>query len=337
MTGPPRAGEFETIARCFTPLAEGEPGALSLTDDAAVLETMKNHRLVVTVDTLIRGIHFPQDTPAENIAVRLLAVNLSYLAAMGARPAHYTLSLALPEDVDDIWLDRFAAALGVEQQTYGITLVGGDTVATPGPVCLTLTAFGWVAEGKALLRSGARSGDTIYVSGTIGDGALGLLALQGKLPGLDSPHAEYLVQRFSRPRPRVELGQALVGIAHGCIDISDGLAADLGHIATASGVEAVLEWERIPLSPAARVAVEGTPPLRESVLGGGDDYELLFAAPETAAGDLALISDRLGLPLTAVGRIAKPDKEKMGRKPGVRIVDGTGAEIPLPSSGYRHF
>lgn len=340
MTGSPeqpRAGEFETITRCFAPLAENEPGALSLSDDAAVLKVKDGHRLVVTMDTLVRGVHFPSDSTPQDIALRLLAVNLSDLAAMGATPAHYTLSLALPEDLDDAWLDRFAAALGAEQKSHGITLVGGDTVATPGPLCLTLTALGWVVEGQELRRSGARPGDTLYVSGTLGDAALGLLAARKELPGLDSADTDYLVRRFHRPRPRVDLGRALAGIAHGCIDISDGLIADAGHIAEASSIAVEVEWERLPLSPAAAAAVDRAPGLRQTVLGGGDDYELLFTAPGSAAGDLARISARLGLPLTAIGRITGREADPRGAGGRVRVLDGEGMEIIVASGGYRHF
>ena len=263
--------EFELIARHFAPLSAAEPGAFALTDDAAVLAIEPGRRLVVTTDTMVAGVHFLPENPAGAVAAKLLRVNLSDLAAMGAKPLAYTLSAALPENMEDGWLERFAQALAADQASFQVTLIGGDTVATPGPLTLTLCALGTVAEGRELRRSGARPGDVVYVSGTIGDAALGLAALRGELPGLAPELRQALGERYLRPQPRVALGQRLSGLAHAAVDISDGLVADLGHICAASGTGATVEAPRIPLSPAGRAVLEADAERMTTVLAGGDD------------------------------------------------------------------
>jgi thiamine-monophosphate kinase len=323
-----KTGEFERIATFFAPLAAGFPGALGLTDDAAILRPAEGAELVVTTDTIVAGVHYIGDEPPGLVAQKLLRVNLSDLAAKGARPVAYTLNIALPPELEDAWLERFCAGLAADQQRFGIALAGGDSVATPGPVTLTITAFGEIAAGGMLRRSGARPGDRIYVSGTIGDGALGLKVLRGRLAGIAASQRDALVERYRLPQPRVACGARLVGIAHAAMDISDGLVADLGHIADMSGVAAVVEAASVPLSTAAAAALEIEPEMRDAVLGGGDDYELLFTAPPDAASSIAALAAELGLPLTAIGRI------EAGR--GVRVVDATGAEIALARAGYTH-
>jgi thiamine-monophosphate kinase len=323
-----KTGEFERIATFFAPLAAGFPGALGLTDDAAILRPAEGAELVVTTDTIVAGVHYIGDEPPGLVAQKLLRVNLSDLAAKGARPVAYTLNIALPPELEDAWLERFCAGLAADQQRFGIALAGGDSVATPGPVTLTITAFGEIAAGGMLRRSGARPGDRIYVSGTIGDGALGLKVLRGRLAGIAASQRDALVERYRLPQPRVACGARLVGIAHAAMDISDGLVADLGHIADMSGVAAVVEAASVPLSTAAAAAREIDPEMRDAVLGGGDDYELLFTAPPDAASSIAALAAELGLPLTAIGRI------EAGR--GVRVVDAAGAEIALARAGYTH-
>ena len=323
--------EFELIARHFAPLSAAEPGAFALTDDAAVLELEPGRRLVVTTDPMVAGVHFLPENPAGAVAAKLLRVNLSDLAAMGAKPLAYTLSAALPENMEDGWLERFAQALAADQASFQVTLIGGDTVATPGPLTLTLCALGTVAEGRELRRSGARPGDTVYVSGTIGDAALGLAALRGALPGLAPELREALAERYLRPQPRVALGQRLSGLAHAAADISDGLVADLGHICAASGTGATVEAARIPLSPAGRAVLEADAERMTTVLAGGDDYELLFTAPPECADTLAGLSRELDLPLTAIGRIDETKGD------GVRVIDEDGRRIDLVENGYRHF
>ena len=281
---------------------------------------------MVTADALVAGVHYPADDAADLVAARLVRVNLSDLAAMGARPIAYLITMALPAETGDDWLERFAGGLEREQARYGISLIGGDSVATPGPICLSLTAFGTVPEGQALRRDGARAGDAVFLSGTVGDAALGLVALRDGLDRIDAAHRARLIDRYRSPRPRVELGQRLVGLAHAAQDVSDGLVADLGHICAASGVGAVVEAERLPLSPAARAAVAALG--LDPVLGGGDDYELLFTVAPGDAGRVAELARGLDLALTEIGRI------QAGA--GVTVVDRDGREIAVPRPGYRH-
>ncbi len=313
--------EFDLIARHFAPLASGAPGAFGLTDDAALVEVGAGRRLVVTKDMVVAGVHFLADDPADLVARKLLRVFLSDLAAMGAAPRAYLLAIALPRDADDGWIGSFAAGLGVDQAEFGVHLIGGDTVATDGPLTASITALGEVEGDHALRRAGARPDDTIYVSGTLGDAALGLRVRRGELDNLDADARASLIDRYRLPRPRVDLGQRLPGVASAVIDISDGLVADLGHICTQSGVGAEVEAGRVPLSPAARSALDAHPELMASVLTGGDDYELLFTAKaiDTLSADP---------PITAIGRITEAR--------GVRVLDEQGAPMAFPSAGYRH-
>ena len=323
-----KTGEFERIDRLFAPLAAGFPGALGLTDDAALIRPAENCELVVTTDTVVAGVHYVGDESPDLVAQKLLRVNLSDLASMGARPVAYTLNIALPSSLQDDWLEAFTGGLAADQKEFGIFLAGGDSVSTPGPVTLTVTAFGEVPAGTALRRSGARPGDLVFVSGTVGDGALGLRVRRGTLPALSQAHQDALVERYRRPQPRLLCGLRLRGIAHAAIDVSDGLAADLGHIADTSGVAALIETASVPLSAAATAALALDPDLRDVILGGGDDYELLFTVPPESADSVAALARELGLPLTAIGRI------EPGR--GVRMIDADGAEITLAAAGYAH-
>jgi len=324
-------GEFDLIARYFAPLAAGAPGAFGLSNDAAVLDPAPGHSVVVTTDAMVAGVHFLPDDPANLVARKLLRVNLSDLAAMGARARAYVLDLALPPDLDEAWVAAFADGLRADQDEFGITLLGGDTVKTPGPLTLALTAFGEVPAGTALTRTGARAGDDIYVSGSIGDGALGLKVLRGEIVGLTAADRKALADRYHVPRPRLALGQALAarGLATAALDVSDGLVADLGHVAAGSGLAAEIEAQAIPLSAAARAALAADPGLREAVLGGGDDYELLFMAPPGAAGAVAALAEDVALPVTRIGAMAAGT--------GVRVLDETGAPIPLAKAGWSHF
>ncbi len=326
MPGPP-PDEFERIRRFYRPLAG--PGGLGLLDDAALIECRPGRQLVVTADAIVEGVHFLPDDPPDLVGRKLLRVNLSDLAAMGARPLHYLLTTALPPTHGAEWLALFAAGLGEDQRRFGVDLLGGDSVSTPGPAALSLTAIGEVAAGRAIRRSGARAGDRVWVSGTIGDGFLGLAALRGGCPGLAPEHRDALIGRYRLPEPRVELGPRLAGIAHAMIDVSDGLLADLGHICEASQVGAAVELARLPLSPAARLVAAAEPAIRQRLAAGGDDYELLFTAPEAAAATISALAAQLGLPLAIVGRIEPGN--------GVRLVDPEGRAIPVEAAGYRHF
>ncbi len=325
-----RIGEFELIARCFAPLARGEPGALGLTDDAAVLAMAPGERAVVTTDALVAGIHFPTGAEPADVASKALRVNLSDLAAMGARPRGYTLALALPEDFELSWVEAFARALGEDQSRFGISLIGGDTVKTPGPLSLTLTLLGVVDGGAFLSRSAACPGDMVWVSGTIGDAGLGLRLLQAA-PGADEASARFLLERYHRPTPRLALGAALVGIAHAAADVSDGLIADLCHICEASGVDARLEADAIPLSEAARQALAAGLASADHLWSCGDDYELVFTAAEAATGEVEAAARRAATEVTVVGRI-------VGTGQGhVAVYGGDGREIALTARGHTHF
>ncbi len=321
--------EFALIAELFAPLARGAPEALDLTDDAAVVGVPAGRRLVVTTDMVIAGGHFLADDPPALIARKLLRANLSDLAAMGAAPRAYLLALAVPRGTDEGWLRDFAGGLAEDQAAYGIHLIGGDTIATDGPLTASLTALGEVRAGGELRRTGARPGDLVFVSGTLGDAALGLEALRGEFPGLDAAGRADLVDRYRLPQPRLALGERLSGIAHAAIDVSDGLVADLGHICECSKVGAEIEAGRVPLSAAAKAALDAAPSLRPLVLTGGDDYEIAFTAGADAAAKVAELSAALGLPLTRIGRIA------VGAD--VRVVDDAGAELSVGAGGYRHF
>jgi thiamine-monophosphate kinase len=325
----PGRDEFGIIADILAPLAAATPGAFGLEDDAASLALTPGHELIVTKDALVAGVHFLAGDEAGAVARKLLRVNLSDLAAMGAAPRCYLMALVLPRDIDEGWLWRFAEGLRADQEAFGIGLAGGDIVATEGPLTLTLTALGEVPAGAALRRAGASAGDLVYVSGSIGDGALGLKAARGELEGLDGEHRAYLAGRYRLPQPRIDLGQRLRGLARAAIDVSDGLAADLGHLCEASGRGAEVEAERVPLSEAARAAIAAEPALLSTALTGGDDYELLFAAPPEAEADLAALAAALALPLTAIGRITEEG--------GVRFLDGRGIPLDLAAGGYRHF
>ncbi len=323
-------GEFELIARHFAPLAKA-PGALGLLDDAALLAPPAGAEIVLTADALVAGVHFLEEDPADLVARKLLRVNLSDLAAMGARPLGYLMTAALARPLDEAWVARFAQGLGEDQEAFGIALLGGDTTGTPGPTTLSLTALGAVPAGRALTRSGARAGDLVYLSGTLGDGALGLKAAQGALPDLPAEARATLIDRYRLPQPRLALGQALgeAGLASAAIDVSDGLAADLGHILEASGLAGVVETADLPLSEAARAALAGDPALLPLLLTGGDDYELLFTAfPEQAAAIATLARD-LSLPLTRIGRLETGE--------GLSLRDAEGAEVALDKAGWEHF
>jgi len=331
---PGHLGEFERIARFFAPLAQGFPGALGLTDDAALITPPPGRDLAVTTDTMVQGVHFMGDEPPGLIAAKLLRVNLSDLAAMGAAPLAYTLNIALPAETGDDWLRAFADGLAADQRAFDIGLAGGDSVSTPGPVCLTVTAMGSVETGRALRRGGAQTGDIIYVSGSIGDGALGLRLLRGELAGLAQEQADELIGRYRLPRPRIGLGARLVGLASAAIDISDGLAADLGHVLECSGgggagpAGAEIEAAAVPLSDAARAALAGDAGLMEAILTGGDDYELLFTVAPGHAGRVAALATDLAMPLTPIGRMTAGG--------GLRVVGVDGGEMVLRRKGWTH-
>lgn len=308
-------GEFDLIARIRQRVASRDDVALGIGDDCALLAPPPGMQLAVTMDTLNAGVHFPPETAPADIGWKALAVNLSDLAAMGAQPAWCTLSLTLPQ-ADAAFVEGFCDGFFALAQRHGIALVGGDT--TRGPLCVGIAAHGFVEPGMALRRDGARVGDEVWVSGTLGDAA-GALA-QWKAGEAMTPA---LRARLDRPTPRVELGRELRGLASACIDVSDGLLADLAHICRASGVGAGIDADALPASEALRAAFDADT-RRALQATGGDDYELCFTAPASQRDAVQALASRLALPLARIGRIVEGS--------GIAC-DGIGRD----KSGYQHF
>jgi thiamine-monophosphate kinase len=327
-------GEFELIARHFAPLARGFPGAFGLLDDAAVIAPPPGHELVAKTDAIVGGVHFLQDDPPDLIARKALRVNLSDLAAKGAVPRAYMLDIMLPKTVTEEWIAAFARGLAEDQTEYGVHLIGGDTDSTPGPVTIAIMAFGDVATGQMLRRSGARAGDTVFVTGTIGDAALSLRVLRGQMANLDTNAADFLLDRYRLPRPRVRLGPRLIGIANAAVDVSDGLLADLGHLCEASELAAVIEAPQVPLSTAARAVLTAHSGHITTILTGGDDYEILFTAPPEAVNELAELSRAFDVPITAVGRMRAPS---IGEHSQITVLDESLEPLVFDRSGWTHF
>jgi thiamine-monophosphate kinase len=316
--------EFALIAQHFRPLA-GD-GALDLSDDAALLTPPAGQQLVLAADALVQGVHFLPDDPPGMIARKLLRVNLSDLAAMGAAPLGYLMTTAFTRGTPDAWIADFVVGLAEDQQRFGIAVLGGDTVATPGPACFSLTILGQVPPGQALHRRGARIGDDVWVSGSIGDGALGLRVLQGSLAADAEGH---LARRYHLPEPRLALGQALRGVAQAAMDVSDGLVQDLGHLCRAAGCGAEIRADAVPLSAAASAALAVDAALLPLILTGGDDYELLLAAAPEAADAVRAAGIKAGVPVARIGRFIAGE--------GVVVRDASGATIMLPQGGWSHF
>jgi thiamine-monophosphate kinase len=311
--------EFGRIAQHFAPLAA--PGGLGLRDDAALLTPPPGRELVLTADTMVEGVHYLPGEPAENVARKLLRVNLSDLAAMGATPLHYLLALSVPRTTPDAWFASFAHGLALDQAQYGVTLLGGDSTSTPGPITLTVTMLGHVAPGAAWRRAGAQPGDDVYVTGIVGRGVLGLDALLGKQADPDGT----LAAHYRLPHPR--LGLPLHGLVHAAMDISDGLVQDSGHMARASNLALVLHPGLVPLCPAGRAA---GPAFVTSGRAGGDDYELLLAVPPSHASALQAAMHTTNVPVTRIGRFAPG-------APGVHAIAPDGTPVDLGTGGWSHF
>jgi thiamine-monophosphate kinase len=311
--------EFALIARHFRSLAG--PGALDLQDDAAVLMPPPGRDLVLTCDAMVAGVHFLPDDPPDLVGRKLLRVNLSDLAAKGATPLGYLMTVSTPRDTPDAWFAGFSTGLDQDQREYRITLLGGDTTSTPGPISLSLTAIGHVAPGQAVHRTGAAPGDGIWVTGTIGDGALGLAVARGRL-GDPTGH---LLSRYRLPRPRV--GLAIAGIASAGMDVSDGLVQDLGHICRAGSVTAEIDASLVPLSDPARAA--GADWLA-TCLTGGDDYELLLAVPPARESLLRQAALAVGTVVTRIGAFRSGPPQVIVRGP-----DGT--PMNFGRGGWSHF
>ena len=314
--------EFELIDRFFRRPARD--AVLGIGDDAALLASAPGYELVVSTDMLVSGRHFFADADPEALGHKTLAVNLSDLAAMGARPRWVLLACALPE-ADPVWLESFARGFFSLAETHRVELVGGDT--TRGPLTLTVTIMGEVPMGAALRRSGAKAGHDVWVSGTLGDAALAVAHRHGKLVLTEADYRE-AVMRLYEPTPRVALGQALRGLATAAIDISDGLLADLGHICRLSKVGAVVEIPLVPLSPiGAKHAASDAG--RTAIVAGGDDYELCFTAHPNSRESIQDLAKSLGMPLTRIGQV------KRGK--GVSLHGPDGKPVKIDGRGYDHF
>ena len=331
MANAPASGEDSLIARYFKAIAT-DPGAFHLDDDAAALKALGSD-IVVTTDAIVEGVHYLADDPPDTIARKALRVNLSDLAAKGATPAGFVLTLAL-RSVDDAWLKPFAQALGEDAVLFNCPLLGGDTVATPGPLMISITAFGRVPAGKMVHRSGAKPGDRVVVTGTIGDAALGLDILKGGAAALalagDAAARDMLIGRYRVPQPRTWLADAVRDHAHAAMDVSDGLAGDLAKLCTASGVSAAIDAPGIPLSPAAAGLVARGAVGLETLVSSGDDYEILCAIPEDRFEAFAQGARQGNVAVTSIGTVIA----------GTAIpafLDARGRELMLTRRSFSHF
>jgi thiamine-monophosphate kinase len=323
------SGEDNLIARYFRPLATAA-GALGLIDDVAILAAT-GQNLVVTTDAVVEGVHFLPDDPPDTIARKALRVNLSDIAAKGAVPAGFVLTLAL-RDAGEAWLALFAEAIGSDAAAFGCPLLGGDTVSTPGPLMISITAFGHVPVGKMVHRTGAKAGDRVVVTGTIGDAALGLRILRGDIPreSLDAPSREQLVQRYRIPQPRNALALAVREHASAAMDVSDGLAGDLAKLCAASGVSATIDIPAIPLSEPARTMLAEAQVNLENIVAGGDDYEVLCTVPESRWDAFSAAATEANTLVTSIGRVVPGQATP-------RFVDADGNPIALKRLSYSHF
>ena len=328
-SGPPASGEDSLIARYFRPLAT-DPGAFRLDDDAAALQPDGND-IVVTTDAIVEGVHFLPDDPPDTVARKALRVNLSDLAAKGATPAGFVLTLAL-RNADETWLKPFAAALGEDAAQFACPLLGGDTVSTPGPLMVSVTAFGRVPPGKMVHRFGAKPGERVMVTGTIGDAALGLAVLKGGKVHAASDKAarEALIGRYRVPQPRVAMAEIVRFHAGAAMDVSDGLAGDLTKLCGVSGVSAVIDLPSIPLSDAVRDLVSRGVVGLETLIAGGDDYEILCTLPEDRVEAFAQAAKDAGVAVSSIGTVVAGNAVP-------KFIDGQGREIALERRSYSHF
>jgi thiamine-monophosphate kinase len=327
----PASGEDSLIARYFKPLAT-DPGAFDLGDDAAALKAL-GEDIVVTTDAIVEGVHFLPGDPPDTLARKALRVNLSDLAAKGAAPAGFVLTLAL-RSVDEAWLEPFASALGEDATQFGCPLLGGDTVSTPGPLMISITAFGRVTPGKMVHRSGAKPGDLVVVTGTIGDAALGLDVLKGGVVAgtlvSDRAGRDMLIGRYRVPQPRNALADVVRDHASAAMDVSDGLAGDLAKLCAASGVSAAINVADIPLSAAAASLLARGAVGLEALVSGGDDYEILCSIPANHFEAFTRAADGKGVTVTSIGTI-------IAGSAAPKFVDGEGRELVLKRLSYSHF
>ncbi len=329
---PPSSGvdEFEAIARLLRPLAAGAPEALGLADDAAVLSPRPDCDLVISQDALVEGVHFLSDDALDLVARKLLRVNLSDLAAKGAEPYGYLLAAAWPPRCGWPERERFVQGLAADQALFGLKLLGGDTTSTPGPLTLAVTILGWTPQGRMIRRAGARPGDRVLVSGTIGDGWLGLKAAQGALADVSGEEAAWLAGRYRLPEPRVELREPLLEHAVAAADVSDGLIADAGHLGQAGGVAIALELDRLPVSEPAQIWLSGQPDQVQTLVElatGGDDYEVVCACAPDHAAELIAACEACGVAMTDIGEVRAGE--------GITVLH-QGRPVPVARTGWRH-
>lgn len=327
------SGEDRLIGQHFRPLAR-HPGAFALSDDAAVLTLAAGMDLVVTADAIVGGVHFFSHDAAGDIARKALRVNLSDLAAKGAEPTGFLLSVVLPDGTTDEWLAAFAAGMHEDAETYGCPLMGGDTVRTQGPLTVAVTAFGFVPQGRMVRRAGAKPDDVVFVTGTIGDAALGLMLRRdpeaARRWGLKEEARDHLLARYLLPQPRNAVAAALREQASAAMDVSDGLAGDLAKLCRVSGVSAIIDLAAVPLSEAGEAAVAAQPDLIQRVLAGGDDYEVLAAIPPANAEAFRRAAAAAGVPVTAIGRIIEG-------KELPRFIGRDGKPLSLDRLSFSHF
>ncbi len=322
--------EFGDIARRFAPLTFGAPEALGLRDDAALIASRPGYDLVISQDTVVEGVHFLPRERADRVAQKLLRSNLSDLAAKGAEPYGCFLAISWPAQYDAAARDLFAAALKGDLAHFGMALFGGDTTATPGPLTASLTVLGWVKAGSMVKRAGAKVGDAIVVSGTIGDAYLGLKLAQGDDLGLSKKDQAFLLDRFHCPQPRLSLRQALLSHAHAAADVSDGLLADCGHVAAVNALGSIVQLETLPLSPAAQNWLERQADRARAVASlatGGDDYEIVCAVAPDEIEAMMHAAVPSQVPLTIVGRMAKDSGQS---------VTWNANAVSIGSRGFQH-
>jgi thiamine-monophosphate kinase len=333
MTDDTPHGEDSIIQEFLAPLAAGYPGAFGLMDDCAVIAPPAGCELVVKTDPVVEGVHFLPGTAPEDIAWRALAVNVSDLAGKGAIPIGYLMALALPEAPKRAWFERFTSGLGEAQRAFGCHLIGGDTDCRPGPLTVAITVFGSVPVGRMVRRGAARVGDHLFVTGTLGDAALGLALLKDaaltQRLGLETSETAGVVSRFLRPQPRLALRPLLLAHASAAMDLSDGLMKDCGRMCAASGAHARIEAAALPLSDPVRKAVATDTAWFKAAAAAGDDYEILAAIPGTKVGDFKKDAAALDFPVTRIGEIRAGS--------GVRMQQADGSDVIFKRTGWDHF
>ena len=328
-----QSGEDRLIARYFAPLAK-HPGAFGLADDAAALAPPAGCDLVLKADGIVAGVHFFPDDPPDTVAKKALRANLSDLAGKGATPLGFLLTLALPREIGDAWLAPFARGLGADAEAFGCPLLGGDTDSTTGPIMISIAALGAVPQGKMLRRAGASAGDRVVVTGTIGDAALGLLLRNDMAAAerwsLGREASNNLQQRYLVPQPRLAIAEILRAHASAAMDVSDGLAGDLAKLCRASAVNAEIEVARVPLSTGARAALVKEPALIETIITGGDDYEVLACVPADKIETLRQQASAAGVPISEIGVVAAGEG-------GARFLGSDGEPLAFSRKSFSHF